>query len=77
MIILACDGCGVQSPNAKGERIADDWTNVTFQSQRQRNRDNQGVRLVLCEDCLPKLGSSLSLDHMGVEMPRMPGFRGH
>ena len=75
MIILACDGCGTQSPNAAGERDADEWMTVTCQSQRQRNRDNQGVRVILCQTCLPRLGNDLPLEDVGVD--HGAGHRGH
>ena len=55
MIILACDGCGQQSPNERGERIADDWVNVNVQTQRQRSGGRSGAQICFCADCFRKL----------------------
>ena len=54
-IILQCDGCGKQSPDERGERIADDWVNVNVQTQRQRSGGRSGVQMCFCDPCFKRL----------------------
>lgn len=56
MIILACDGCGLQSPDANGQRVADNWITITAQTQTQRRAGLRPRQTVLCETCWLGLG---------------------
>jgi hypothetical protein len=53
LIILACDACKRQSPDAEGNRVADRWLTVIIQTQSEWERKQQGQRLILCDVCLP------------------------
>jgi hypothetical protein len=61
MIILACDNCKRQSPNADGLFIAGEWVSISMKRQRDRDRDHAGVRLMLCEVCFPLLGTEVKV----------------
>ena len=61
MIILACDNCQRQSPNADGQRVADNWVCIEMQYQRDREAKRHGTRIILCETCFPLLGTEVKV----------------
>lgn len=61
MVILGCDHCRKQSPDAEGHRIADFWVTVTLQTQAQRDRNFPGTKVLLCDQCFPLLGTEVKV----------------
>ena len=52
MNILACDNCGVQSPDMSGVHTANNWFDVTVNDRFRENVVRPRQQFLYCRDCM-------------------------